>query len=90
MGKDCISCGSCGMPLTQAEDFALSDMNSSFCKHCVDDKGKLLDFEKILKGTAKFYVDSQGINLETATQMAKEMLLEMPVWKKPGRGNNNV
>ncbi len=82
MGKNCLSCGSCGMPLTNPEDFALGDVNSDHCKFCVDDKGKLLPFDSILQGTAKFYVDSQGINIESATQMAKEMLLEMPAWKK--------
>ena len=86
MGKNCNSCGSCGMPLTQPEDFALGDINSNFCKFCVDHKGNLLPFDDILQGTAKFYVDSQGINLESATQMAREMLLEMPVWKKTRKG----
>lgn len=81
MGKDCKSCGSCGMPLTQAKDFALGDPNNDYCKFCVDDKGKLLPFKHILQHTAEFYVDSQGINLDAAKQMAKEMLLEMPAWK---------
>ena len=82
MEKSCVSCGSCGMPLTKSEDFSLGNTASEYCKFCVDEKGHLLPFENILQGTAKFYVDSQGLNLDAATQMAKEMLLEMPAWKK--------
>lgn len=86
MEKNCISCGSCGMPLTQPEDFALSDISSSYCKFCTDKTGQLLPFDSIVQGTAKFYVESQGFNLESATQMAKEMLLEMPAWKNTEKG----
>lgn len=86
MDKSCLSCGSCGMALKQPKDFALGDTSSSYCSHCTDKTGKLLPFNQILDGTAKFYVDSQGINLEAATQMAKEMLLEMPAWKETQRG----
>jgi hypothetical protein len=82
MSKSCPACGSCGMPLVKPEDFALGDPASVYCRFCTDEKGALLPFESILQGTAKFYVESQGVDLEAATQMAKEMLLEMPAWKE--------
>jgi len=81
MDKNCISCGSCGMPLEKTEDFALGDTSSVYCKYCTDEQGQLLSFDTILTGTTKFYVESQGVNEEAARKMAKALLLDMPAWR---------
>jgi hypothetical protein len=82
MEKMCNSCDSCGMPLTKAQDCALGDFASRYCRHCTDEKGERLPFESILQCTAKFYVDSQDLHHEAAMQMAREMLLEMKAWRQ--------
>jgi hypothetical protein len=81
MTTKCNACGSCGMPLEKAEDHALGDINNTYCCYCTDDKGKLLPYDTVLKSNIKYYTESQGLNKEAATQMAKEVLSEMPAWK---------
>lgn len=85
METKCDSCGSCGMPFEKAEDHALGDINNNYCCHCADDAGKLLPYDTVLKSNIEFYVESQGLDKQAATQMAKEVLSEMPAWK--GRSN---
>lgn len=81
MSEKCKSCGSCGMPLEKAEDFALADMSQDYCQYCTDQKGKLFPFDKILAMNAKYYVESQGITQKAADQMALDLLKTMPAWK---------
>lgn len=84
MNQRCESCFSCGMPLTQASDFALSDETSTFCTYCVDKEGKLLPFDSILKSNAGYYQESQGLSEQAALKMAKDLLVSMPAWKNAG------
>ena len=79
--KRCESCNSCGMPLNAAEDFAMGDETSTFCRYCVDKQGKLLPYETILKSNASYYQKSQGISESAAVQMARDLLVSMPAWK---------
>lgn len=81
MDKKCDSCGSCGMPFEKMEDHALADINNPYCTFCADDKGRLLPYDDVLKSNVKFYIESQGLNKDAATQMAKEVLADMPAWK---------
>ena len=84
MKQKCESCNSCGMPLENKEDFALSDTSSSFCKYCVDGAGKLLSYDAVLKNNAHYFQESQGLTEQAATKMAKDLLVSMPAWKNPG------
>ena len=84
MQPKCESCNSCGMPLENKDDFAMGDTSSTFCKYCVDDKGKLLSYDTILKNNAAYYVESQGITELAAQKMAKDLLITMPAWKGLG------
>jgi hypothetical protein len=72
------------MPLENAEDFALGDISSSYCKYCVDQKGELLPYETILENNAHYYKESQGLTEQAATKMAKDLLKTMPAWKSVG------
>jgi hypothetical protein len=82
MDKKCDSCGSCGMPFEKADDHALADINNPYCAYCADDKGKLRPYDVVLRSNIEFYIESQGLNKEAATQMAKEALAQMPAWKR--------
>lgn len=84
MKTRCESCNSCGMPLQNAEDFAMGDETANFCRYCVDKEGKLLPFDKILKSNASYFQESQGLTEQAATKMAKDLLVSMPAWKNVG------
>jgi len=81
MEHACPSCYSCGMPFKNPSDHALGDVNQQFCAHCVDSKGDLLPYEEILKGTANYLVHSQGLAMQPALQIAKDLLREQPAWR---------
>lgn len=84
MKQKCESCNSCGMPLENKEDFALSDTNSIYCKYCVDKAGKLLPYQTILDANANYFKESQGLTEQAAAKMAKDLLKSMPAWKNIG------
>ena len=81
MKAKCESCNSCGMPLENAEDFALEDTSSIYCRYCVDKKGGLLPYETILKNNADYFKESQGLTDQAAAKMALDLLREMPAWR---------
>jgi len=78
----CKSCGSCGFPIEQPEDFALGNIVSLYCRYCTDEQGRLLPYEKILQANTQFYIDSQGISADAAENMAKDLLATMPAWER--------
>lgn len=80
--KRCESCNSCGMPLVNDEDFALGDTGAEFCKYCVDEKGKLLPFEKIFEANKGYFQESQGLTDAAAAKMTNDLLKKMPAWKQ--------
>ena len=82
MRQKCQSCSSCGMPLEKPEDHALGNIESNYCHYCVDDNGQLLPYDKVLDANINYYVESQGITKESATEMARELLATLPAWKK--------
>jgi hypothetical protein len=81
MKPKCESCSSCGMPMENAEDFALGDTNSAYCRYCTDKSGKLLPFDKILKANADYFKESQGLTEPAALKMATDLLKSQPAWK---------
>ncbi len=81
MKPKCQSCASCGMPLENAEDFALGDTASSYCQYCTDKKGMLLPYEKILKANQDYFKESQGLTETAALKMATDLLKSQPAWK---------
>jgi hypothetical protein len=72
------------MPMQNAEEFALGDLNSDFCKYCTDAAGKLLPFEQILKANADYFKESQGLAEHAAFKMATDLLKSQPAWKNAG------
>lgn len=77
----CRSCGSCGFPMKQPDDFAGGDMNAEFCSTCADVKGKLKPFNQVVEANANYFVREQGIDTKAAREMARALLLSMPAWK---------
>ena len=81
----CVSCGSCGFPMENPEDFALGDPSQPHCRYCTDSTGALLPYEAVLATNARHYVESQGVSPEAARNMAAALLASMPAWRnRPG------
>jgi len=81
MEHACPSCYSCGMPFKKPSDHAMGDVNQKYCAHCVDQQGQLKPYEEILNGTVNFLVHSQGLAMNAAMQMAKDLLAKQPAWR---------
>ena len=78
--EKCPACGSCGMPMEKAADFALGQSGQPYCSYCTDKSGQLQSWEKILEMNVKYYMESQGITQSAATQLATEFLKSQPAW----------
>jgi hypothetical protein len=70
--------------MENAEEFALGDTTSEFCKYCTDQSGHLLPFEKILKSNTDYFKESQGLTEQAALKMATDLLRSQPAWKNSG------
>ena len=81
MEKTCPSCYSCGMPLVNASDYALGDTNQQYCSHCTDSQGQLKPYEVVLNDTAHYLAHSQGLAMDAALGIAKEMIEKLPAWR---------
>lgn len=81
MNEKCKACGSCGVPLEKAEDYALGDPSQEYCCYCTDEKGGLLPYSEILEMNTKYYIESQGITEQAAQTMAANFLKSQPAWK---------
>ncbi|MCP4093627.1 MAG: hypothetical protein GY747_09270 [Planctomycetes bacterium] len=69
------NCGSCGMPLTDAEP------GQVYCDYCTDDAGKLKSYEEVLEGTIQgYFMGMQKMERAEAEVAAKEYLAKMPAW----------
>ena len=77
----CVSCGSCGFPMENAEDFALGDPSQPYCRYCTDGRGGLLSYDEVLATNARHYVVTQGVSPQAAQTMAAALLAVMPAWR---------
>jgi Putative zinc ribbon domain len=77
----CRSCGSCGFPMKQPDDYAGGDTDAEFCSTCGDAKGKLKPFNQAVEANANYFVREQGVDAKAAREMSKALLLSMPAWK---------
>lgn len=81
MDEKCKSCGSCGFPMSKAEDFALGNQESPYCAHCTTADGALKPYEEIFEMTVEYYKSSQGIADAAARTLVQEVLSTFPAWK---------
>ena len=74
------SCMSCGMPMTESEDFGGGNPENLYCVHCSNPDGSLKTYDEVLKGMANFMMRSQNLDRETAESKAREHMGKMPAW----------
>jgi len=83
MSKElCRSCGSCGFPMRAPEDHAGGSLDAEFCSSCAWPDGSLKPFHEVVEANADYFVREQGIDLQAAVGMARDLLNSMPAWKK--------
>ena len=80
--SDAPSCSSCGMPLRSAEDHALGDRTRDYCGHCARPDGSRKTYDEVHAGMTQFLQRTQGIDAAVASDMARQMMANLPAWKR--------
>jgi hypothetical protein len=75
------TCESCGLPLLQADDHALGDAASPYCRYCTDESGQLQLFEERFERTTQWAVRRDGLPRAEAEARARAYMRGMPAWK---------
>ena len=79
--KHCPSCGSCGFPMLNAEDFAGGKLGVGYCSTCGTESGDLKPYAEVLALNADYLVRHQGLDPAAANEMAGALLASMPAWR---------
>lgn len=74
-------CIACGMPMNEASDFAMGDMEKDYCKYCARPDGTMQSYEEKLESRTAFIVKTQGLDEQAANTMAKDIMSRLPAWK---------
>jgi hypothetical protein len=82
MKKKCTACCSCGMPLVKPEDHALGRVESELCLYCAHPDGTPKTYDEVLTGMSDYFVQSQGIQVKAARDMAKQTMDKLPYWQQ--------
>lgn len=80
VSKTAKNCMSCGMPMTNLEDFGGQNPSNVYCVHCSYPDGSLKSYDEVLQGMISFMVVSQNMGRATAESKAKEHMSKMPAW----------
>lgn len=76
----CRSCGSCGFPMREPEDFAGGNAAADYCSTCAEPSGRLRPFDEVVAANAAYFVREQGVDSHAASDMARALLLGQPAW----------
>jgi uncharacterized glyoxalase superfamily protein PhnB len=80
VSKQSKSCLSCGMPMSQPEDFGGGNPESVYCVHCCHADGSLKSRDEVLVGMIGFMMQTQNMDRDTAEIAAKDYMAKMPAW----------
>ena len=78
MTKMCIACG---MPMMNAEDFAMGDETLDYCRYCARLDGTMQSYEEKLDSMIRFVMKTQDVDRKTARDIARESLADLPAWQ---------
>lgn len=76
--KRCIACG---MPMKEAEEFAMGDIEKEYCVFCARPDGSMETFEEKRIGLTEFIVKTQGLDRTVAFHAAESMMEKLPAWR---------
>ena len=80
LSKTAKKCMSCGMPMTNLEDFGGGNPENLYCVHCSNPDGSLKSYDEVLTGMTNFMMMSQNMSRETADRAARDYMSKMPAW----------
>ena len=80
VSKTAKSCMSCGMPMTNPEDFGGGNPENLYCVYCSNPDGNLKSREEVFTGMVNFMMMSQKMDRKTAESAAKERMSKIPAW----------
>ncbi len=67
-------CKGCGMSMDEPSDYGLSNIESIYCRYCVDEDGNYFEHGELLKAMTKKNVFSMGIDIDIAEKVARQNL----------------
>ncbi len=76
--KTCIACG---MPMKEASEFAMGDVDKDYCVHCSRPDGTMQSYEEKLASLSAFIIRTQGLDSEVARNTAIHMMSKLPAWQ---------
>jgi hypothetical protein len=76
------NCNACGMPMKNAEEHAMGDVNKDYCVYCARPDGSMQSYGEKLKSMTGFIMKTQGFAETAARNAAKEMMAKLPAWRK--------
>jgi Putative zinc ribbon domain len=82
MTTDTLTCDSCGMPLATAEDHALADVHSRYCKYCVNPDGQVQDFDERFERMLQWAIKRDGLDHDAAVEKTRAYMRTMPAWRQ--------
>ena len=77
--KTCISCG---MPIRLDGESANGDSNRPYCHHCSNVDGTMKSYDDVHAGMTQFMINTQGLDDGAASELATEMMRELPAWSE--------
>lgn len=80
VSKAVKSCMSCGMPMTNIENFGGGNPENLYCVYCSNPGGSLKSYKEVFEGMVNFMMTSQKMDRKTAESAAKERMSRMPAW----------
>lgn len=75
-----MTCHSCGMPMSTAEDRASGRPDGVLCKYCAPD-GTLAPFEERFERMVQWSMRQDGLERAAAEAATREYMRGMPAWR---------
>ncbi len=75
--KNCIACG---MPMKEASEFAMGDVEKDYCKFCARPDGSMQSYDEKLESMTGYIIRTQGLDKSVAVSTAKAMMARLPAW----------
>lgn len=76
------SCIACGMPMEQADQFAMGDVEKDYCVFCARPDGTMQSLDEKKQSLAGFIIRTQGFDPVAAETTALAMMRKLPAWAK--------
>lgn len=75
------TCESCGMEMTTADDHALADAHSRYCRYCANPDGSLQEFEERFERMLQWAMRQDGLARDAAVEQTRAYMRTMPAWR---------